>query len=248
MNRFQRWHELTAQVDGYFSDEAAATWDVLLDVQETRFLGALGEIGVYHGRSAALLALHTRDQEHLSLVDLDERPDRTRFLRDLLKGNQFFFSVDRSSHLSGMPGPGGLHRFRWFHIDGDHTGEALVNDLRLASEALQDEGIVCLDDFFSPMYPQLTAATFHYLAAHPHELVLFLCGFNKGYLCRPTAAARYQHVIRSGLITELSKRGISNVTVFKTTSSADMACFGMGPKWKDYDYYGWDADPSELPL
>lgn len=198
MDRYRRWQDLTRSVEGWFFPEAAATWDVLLDLQGTRLCGALGEIGVYHGKSAALLALHLRENEQLYLVDTADRPE-IAFLRRLVRPEQITMLVGRSSHLPAMaPSIPHLRQFRWIHIDGEHTGEALVNDLRLASLALHDEGIICLDDFFSHMYPQLTAATFQFLATHPHELTLVLCGQNKGYLCRPAAAPFYLKSIAPG--------------------------------------------------
>ena len=44
--------------------------------------------------------------------------------------------------------------FRWIHIDGEHTGQAVANDLAIAHDLLADDGIICIDDFFSPAYPQ----------------------------------------------------------------------------------------------
>ncbi len=249
MDRFRRWQELTKSTHGFFMNEAAAVWDVLLDFQETRLSGALGEIGVFHGKSASLLALHTRDAEHLYLVDIEEYPEQARLLAPLVPRERVTFLVGRSSRLPSMASRiRHLHDLRWIHIDGEHTGQALVNDLRLASFALHDEGIVCLDDFFNPMYPQVTAAAFQYLAAHPHELTLVLCGHLKAYLCRPVAAATYQGFIRTQLVAELARRGVRDVTVFKTTTSADCSAYGIGARWKEFDYYGRDEDPKVLPI
>jgi predicted O-methyltransferase YrrM len=249
MDRFRRWQELTKSTNGFFMNEAAAVWDVLLEFQESRMSGALGEIGVYHGKSASLLAQHTREREHLYLADIQEYPEATRLLERIVPRERVTFLVGRSSRLPSLAARiRHLHDFRWIHVDGEHTGEALVNDLRLASFALHDQGIICLDDFFNPMYPQVTAATFQYLAAHPHELTLVLCGHVKAYLCRPVAAATYQGHIRTALVAELARRGVREVTVFKTTTSADSPCYGIGARWKDYDYYGRDDDPDVLPI
>ena len=50
--------------------------------------------------------------------------------------------------------------FRWIHIDGEHTGQAVGNDLAIAHELLADDGIICIDDFFNPAYAQVSAASF----------------------------------------------------------------------------------------
>ena len=247
-SRYERWQEATRSVEGFFAPEAAAAWDFLLEMQEERLSGALGEIGVYHGKSAALLALHTGEAEQLYLVDTADRPE-TGFLRQLVPEQRITTLVSRSSELPALGGQiRHVRKLRWIHIDGEHTGEAVVNDLRLAELALHDEGIICLDDFFSPMYPQITAAAFEFLSTHRHQLTLFLCGHNKGYLCRPMAAPAYLKRIRAAFVSALAARGIRNVTVFRTTTASDMSCFGVGPRWKDYDYYGLDANPADVPV
>ena len=38
--------------------------------------------------------------------------------------------------------------FRWIHIDGEHTAQAVSNDLAIAETLLSDRGILVLDDFF----------------------------------------------------------------------------------------------------
>src|SRR5260370_10858474 len=158
MGRYQQWLELTSRIEGFFAPEAAAAWDVLVDVQEMHSIsGALGEIGVYQGKSAALLALHVGAAEHLYLADLTEYPE-TQFLHRVLPKERITFLIGRSSKLPAMVGRiQHLGRFRWIHIYGEHTGEAVTNDLRLANFALHERVIICLDDFFNPRYPQLTA-------------------------------------------------------------------------------------------
>ena len=105
-----------------------------------------------------------------------------------------------------------------------------------------------MDDFFNPAYPQVTAATFQYLLANPFGLTLFLCGHNKGYLCRPTAAQAYLQMIAARLSKDLAARGFRDLTVFKTTQPSDMNCFGVQGRFRNMDYYGLDSDPTKLPL
>ena len=249
MRTIEKWTERTGATPGYFMREAACTWDVFLEFQEsTSMPGHLAEIGVFRGKSASLLALHARRDDNLVLIDL-KFPRETRALLDsLAPPNTLVYLEQRSSRAITAPkSEAWPHAFRFVHIDGEHTGEAVINDLRLASLWLGDAGVICVDDFFSPMYPQLTAAVFEYLSTHRHELTLFLCGHNKGYLCRPTVSHLYMDLIRSRLVKDLAKRGVSDITVFKTTQASDLNCFGIGARFKDRDYYGTDADPGLLP-
>lgn len=249
MDRFEHWAKLATAIEGFFLHEAAAIWDVLLELQErSGITGALGEIGVWRGKSALLLALHATREERLYLADICDLRDVRTLLERFVTPGQIRVLEGRSSRLPGrLSEIPDVRGFRWFHVDGEHSGEAVVNDLRVANLLLQDEGIVCLDDFFHAMYPQVTAAAFEFLATHRHDLTLFLCGFNKGFLCRPTAAPRYLEAIRSSLVSDLARRNVRDVTVFRTTTASDMNCFGIDRRWKDYDYYGLDADPKVLP-
>jgi len=249
LRRFRRWRELTAATEGWFSPEAAATWDALLCFQERRRQsGWLGEIGVYMGKSASLLALHRDREQLLGLIDIDFPRDARALLDPLAPAERVSYLEERSSRLDGDPRVAGwMHRFRWFHIDGEHTGQALTNDLRLALRWLDDHGIACIDDFFSPMYPQLTQAVFRFVDAHPHELTPFLVGYNKCYLCRPLAAREYMEMIRTELVPALADRGHREITVFKTTEASDMNCFGMGARFQGFACRGPDWDPTRVP-
>ena len=37
--------------------------------------------------------------------------------------------------------------FRWIHVDGEHTGQSVINDLEIADHLLSDRGIAVFDDF-----------------------------------------------------------------------------------------------------
>src|SRR5512138_497346 len=100
MDRFERWTKLTRSVEGFFLDEAAAAWDFLLELQETDGItGALGEIGVWRGKSAMLLALHARKAEQLYLADICDLRDVRAVLETLVDRRQVTVLEGRSSNL-----------------------------------------------------------------------------------------------------------------------------------------------------
>lgn len=250
IGQLAQWTTLTASVTGYFMDESAAVWDVLLGFQtKIGQRGGIVEIGVLEGKSAALLALHLQERELLTLIDLGFTEATKQLMTRIAGQERLEFLAMPSGALWGSSTAASKARTcRWIHIDGGHTGEEVTGDLRLASLWMQPSGIIVLDDFMNPAYPQVTAAVFHYLTMHPFDLTLFLCGHNKGYLCAPTQAHAYLDLIRRALYRELAARGIKNVTIFKTTQASDMNCFGVSSRFKDHDYYGLDADPSIIPL
>ena len=88
---------------------------------------------------------------------------------------------------------------RWFHIDGEHTGTAVYRELELANQIVDTDGLVVIDDFFSPRYPANTTEAVRYLEKNPFHFRLFAVGFNKGYLCRPESLPRYMDFMASGM-------------------------------------------------
>ena len=159
--------------------------------QEHGISGNLLEIGVWKGKSAALAALHCQGDDACVFVDampLDEAKARI----SQVTPEACHYLQEQSQFLARHPFVSqGTRAFRWIHVDGEHSGQSVTNDLEIADHLLSDRGIAVFDDFFSPGYPQVTQAVFQFLATRPGRLALVLCGFNKGYLCRPKAAREY---------------------------------------------------------
>jgi hypothetical protein len=131
-------------------------------------------------------------------------------------------------------------------VDGEHSGQSVTNDLEIADHLLSDRGIAVFDDFFSPGYPQVTQAIFQFLATRPGRFALVLCGFNKGYLCRPKAAREYLQFVRTSLYSNMADRGCDKVTIWKTTEPGDMNTFGVTDRYLEFNYRGPDWDQSVI--
>lgn len=236
------------KVPGWFRWEAAVLWDCLLDFQRQKEMGGgLLEIGVAEGRTAALLALHANEGEDCVFVDC--RPvERAEAMIRRIRPHGCSFLRARSDELS----PGELQarfprRFRWLHIDGEHSGKAVRHDLGLATALLAEEGVVVVDDFFSSKYPQVTEAVFRFVFEHADELSPFLCGFNKTYLCRPAHVGAYLRFIQDQLPQDMMARGCRDFTLYKTTAPDDMNCFGIGP-YQGYMFRGPDWDERTIEI
>ena len=72
---------------------------------------------------------------------------------------------------------------RFLHIDGEHSFEAVVSDLDLCAELINERGIVAVDDVFTAASPCVTEALYYWLARNREKLVMFLVGYQKAYLC-----------------------------------------------------------------
>jgi hypothetical protein len=221
------WEKIDA-IPGWLQFEAYCIWRTLLD-QQAQTTGDLFEIGVFRGRSASILANYRKDAEKLYLCDL-------RLEEDAVRAAIRSIGIE-PANLVSLPGPSAdlpakldlqaMHQsVRWFHIDGEHTGTAVYRDLELANRIVNPQGIVVIDDFFSPRYPANTTEVIRYMEKNPFHFRLLAVGFNKGYLCRPEALPRYMDFMASGMPGALARYGAST-TIFKTTGPWDTDAVGI---------------------
>jgi hypothetical protein len=244
MEKLSLYLDRYASLPGWFTEESAAVWDVLLAFQRNqKIVGTALEIGVYHGKSAALACMHLQKDEKLVLVD-PYRLETVRSLLENLKEENVLLYPCISTRLPEPDMAALSGQCRWIHIDGEHTGFACSHDLALADRLLDDRGVVVIDDFLSPKYPQVSAAVFAYLLTHPFSFRMFLCGFQKAYLVRPRFTSLYLNFVRESLQDELRNRNFgSKISLFKTTMPDDYNCFGMG-RYEGVDVIGLDWDKS----
>lgn len=83
----------------------------------------------------------------------------------------------------------GNFKFSMIHIDGEHSGRALTNDLNVSSKLIDKNGVIIIDDIFHPDFPGVTSAVFKFL--HNGEFSSFLITPNKMYICHRNAFNSY---------------------------------------------------------
>jgi predicted O-methyltransferase YrrM len=245
---FHRYRSEFEKIGGSFWDGAIVTWDILLARQAAQGIqGDVLEIGVLKGKSATLIALHTRPHETFVLIDPALRREAVDAVESIHAANNLYLrdlSQNLRTHQALISR---YRRFRWLHIDGEHSGPAVRNDLEIAAALVAPGGIICLDDFFTPAYPQITAAVFEFLASRRERLQLVLIGYNKGYICRCEDAAGNLSFLRDEAQREYARRDFA-VTLWKTSSRADMNCFGVTGRVQNAAYKGPDWAPDMLPI
>ena len=116
---------------------------------------------------------------------------------------------------------------RWFHIDGEHTGTAVYRELEFANQIVNPQGIVVIDDFFSPRYPANTTEVIRYMEKNPFHFRLLAVGFNKGYLCRPPRRCRATWTSWPRACRPPWARYGAKTTIFKTTGPWDTDAVGI---------------------
>lgn len=148
---------------------------LLLDATEERLAGGdLAELGVYLGKSAALIGYALQPGETFTVVDLFSEPA-------LSEGNQSE-NEDQYAELSREAFEGYYRRFheqlpvvvqapsqtivdhaahgthRFVHIDASHLYEHVVGDIAAARTLLRPHGVVVFDDYRTVHAPGVGAA------------------------------------------------------------------------------------------
>ena len=221
------WEKIDA-IDGWFGFHSYALWRSLLDFQAAT-AGDLFEIGVWRGRSAAVLASYCKAGETLYLCDLelDEPAVRTALAAVDARPRDVIMLSGPSHALPGRLDVKAMHHsVRWMHIDGEHTGPAVYAELELANQIVTPDGLVVVDDFFSPRYPANTTEAVRYLEKNPFHFRLLAVAFNKGYFCRPESSPRYMDFLAGKASEALLGYG-AKTTIFKTTGPWDTDAVGI---------------------
>jgi hypothetical protein len=86
---------------------------------------------------------------------------------------------------------------RFFSIDGGHWATIVVNDFRLAEATLAEHGVIALDDFHRPEWPEVSLGYFSWFKDRKVPLVPFAVGYNKLYLCGENWAESYKNLLVS---------------------------------------------------
>ncbi|MEV7023272.1 class I SAM-dependent methyltransferase, partial [Kitasatospora sp. NPDC093558] len=172
-------------VPGWFWDHDRHSFEWFLGRQEKAGVtGDLLEMGAYLGRSAIVIGEHLQPGEMFTVCDLfdSDAPDdenaaemdmsyRKTLTRSAFESNYLSFHDGLpeiiqapTSTLAGGRIPAGA--FRFIHIDASHLYEHVVGDLQVARIALQEQGVVVLDDYRSQHTPGVAAATWEAVFNH----------------------------------------------------------------------------------
>jgi hypothetical protein len=167
--------------------------------QEMAARGGVVEIGVHHGKffialnqlcevDEPSLAIDVFDSQHLNIDksgsgSMDAFKDNLRSYCRHQGSNARILAADSTMlNASVVLSQLGM-RPRFFSIDGGHTVEHTLNDLRLASECVSDVGIVFVDDILNPDWIGVFEGVTKFVSQSPTLLPLAV-GFNKMLLCR----------------------------------------------------------------
>jgi Methyltransferase domain len=199
------------QIEGWFHRLDAEIFCLLTGYQNTNALGgSVAEIGLHHGKSFIAMCLSLRDGQRAYGIDLFERQSLNvdhsgRGDRGILERNLAAAGVDRSRVILDARDSISVRRadildsvgaVRFFSVDGGHLAEVVRNDLALAEQTLAEHGVIALDDFLRPEWPDVSTGFFAWFEKRATSIVPFAIGFNKLYLCHQGRLAAYMEVLR----------------------------------------------------
>ncbi len=194
-------NDIAPQLDGWFYPLDMMMFGMIEAFHRSLSLsGDIAEIGVWKGKSLALLAMISPVKDQLYAMDLfgddlleQTQHNITRFVApelasriSYLKGNTADYS---SSYLQALF----KNKLRVLHIDAGHEYHEVLHTLTLAAPFMQDYGVIIMDDYQDREFPGVPAATLDYCYETAQgRWVPFLAGANKMYLANPVYAKLFQ--------------------------------------------------------
>jgi predicted O-methyltransferase YrrM len=195
-------------VVGMSSRFAAAITAALLRQQTAMGIaGPVAEIGTFEGRFFIAMAHALEPGERALGIDLFDWPNPQ--VLDRFEANCARHGVgserrvtwktdSRSMRPQDLLAKLGGAALRLFHIDGEHSRDALSRDLDRAVAVMRPDGLIVLDDMLHPGYPTLMVAVHQWLERNPDWCVLAvidretIVAATKFVLCRRDCFERYQ--------------------------------------------------------
>ena len=209
MTRIDAYLRRHSSVPGWLDDYSASFIVMLSRIQKDHGIhGGVSEIGVHMGRLFILLKLLCENDERALAIDVfgDQHlntdqsggGDRALFMANLMRhASADGLAVLQKSSLEVRPEEiaTALDACRLFSVDGGHTAECTVNDLRLADAALGPQGVAILDDYFNPSWPDVSTGAAQFFDDPASRLKPFAVSPNKLYLTRPEANGFYRSAL-----------------------------------------------------
>lgn len=174
--------------------------------------GGCCEIGVHYGKLFILLNSVIDQSETSYAIDVFSRQDlnidksgwgsKTDFTDnlkkyDIHKGKNVTIiegdSTDYSLGLTNIIKPGSI---RFMSVDGGHTAEHVINDLTIATQIVNNEGVVIVDDILNPYWMGVIEGVVRFLDRKP-TLIPFALGHNKLYMAKLSHAEYYKTLFSS---------------------------------------------------
>ena len=192
------WSDGFPHIQGWVSSGHLQPLKLVDEIQRSVGIkGHVAEIGVFHGKFLLALASLLNPGDKVTALDVFDDQDKN--LDGAGEGNlgilqqnvaaygrqdldYSYVQADSSAltmldkvELTRSRGP-----FRLFSVDGCHTTEHTLADLRTAQDCMAPGGVIILDDYMQPHWPGVTEAVSLFCTGAP-RMVPFLYTLHKLY-------------------------------------------------------------------
>ncbi len=198
------------KVEGWFSEIDARVFELLLGYQTSNEIhGSVAEIGLHHGKSFILLCTSLQKNEKAYGIDVFDSQDlnldssgfgnKNLLIKNLIKYKcempNIVLDSRESQKVQSTDVTNAVNRVRFFSIDGGHWYSTVLCDLDLAKECLATGGIIALDDYLRPDWPEVARAFHKWYESNSDFFSIVAIGFNKVYLAHSDWASRYRVIL-----------------------------------------------------
>jgi hypothetical protein len=208
------------RVEGYCMVDVFRAVD-LIDSAGKNTQGGVMEIGVHHGKFYMMLNALTSADDQSYAVDVFENQELNidnsgKGSKDLFVSNLANVDIHQGTNTLVIQGDStdpkldlinkiGAGTLRYISIDGGHTPEHTLNDLKLANQLIANEGVVILDDILHHSWLGVMEGAVKFLQSSP-TLIPFAIGHNKLYMCKLSYHEFYYNLfLSSGLAIKTQK-------------------------------------------
>lgn len=192
-------------------------YELLLFQNASKIDGGVAEIGVHHGKSFIALCLAMTEGQKAYAIDVFEnqqqnldnsgKGDKDIFIRNLslfnIPSTAVVIDPRASDQVTEDDIRNAVGSIRFFSIDGGHWREVVKNDLLLANSVLAEAGVIALDDFMRPEWPEVSLGLFDWYEDSKTQIVPLAIGFNKLYLCRRTYLPNFRKCLEESTFLRL---------------------------------------------
>ena len=194
-------------VEGWLAETDAKIFELILNQQSNLGInGSVTEIGLHHGKSFILLCNLLQSSEKAYGIDLFDAQTLNLDSSGLGSRRQLLGHLQRfGCDISRIVLDGRLSELvkateirlavgdvRFFSIDGGHWYSTVFSDLNLAKDCLISGGVISLDDYLRPEWPDVARAFHAWYALNSEEFGIIAIGFNKIYLTHTLWAPLYR--------------------------------------------------------
>ena len=235
-------------IPGWRSDAAGMLFAMLDEVQQANEIeGDAFEIGCHHGKCSALLgSFLDRPSERLGVCDIFDLQDLNpsssggkdsknkkevffRNMKDFFGTADFIDAFHKPSSELTVEETG--KNVRIFHVDGGHSADEALSDIKIAAKSLNAKGVIVVDDALSASWVSVTEGIFRFLLENEGEWSALSVGFNKMVIVRTEFRNIYVPCFESrdfvwSYIPRLATAGIRKLDLF----GEEVYCFRLDYK------------------